>query len=100
MSYYKPGFHMGPAGNPTGIGKPDGYMPTLDAAGKPFCMMSVDDYGFIHESYEYTNADHVRVFRLFKYSVPTYGVEPVAAAAHLLATRVQQRHLDRHLERA
>ena len=55
-------------------------MPTLDAAGKPFGMMSADEYGFILESYDSTNADHIRLYRDVDYSVPYYSATPKVAA--------------------
>lgn len=85
MTYQKIGFHCGPAGNHNGIGD---YMRRLDDAGRPFVIKSVDHYGHCYEATQYSNAEHVIVFRLtthgqndgFDYDVPDYSVSPRAAA--------------------
>lgn len=92
MSYFKIGFHCGPGGNARGIGKPSGYMPTLDAARIPHSIKSVDDYGVVGESCEFSQANHQRLFRLvsnsqFDYDTPKYNLTPKAAAGiHWQAT--------------
>ena len=83
--YNKIGFHAGPAGNHNGIGE---YYKRLDAAGIPFVIKSVDHYGHIHEACQYTNADHIRVFRLsgkgqgdgYNYDIPNYHLSANLAA--------------------
>lgn len=83
---YKLGFHLGPGGNPTGIGA---WMQKLDAAAIPFFLKSVDHYGYCFEAMQYTGADHTIVFRLSKkgqgdgydFDVPDYSLTPLAAAA-------------------
>lgn len=85
MARNKIGFHLGPAGNPTGIGD---YMSVLDNAGIPMVIKSVDHYGYCFEASQYQNANHVIVFRLstagqndgFDYDVPKYNLEPEDAA--------------------
>ena len=87
MAYNKIGFHTGPGGNAKDI---DSYMQQLDAAGIPFVLKAVDDYGVIHQSLAFSNADHVRVFRLSnrpnngpQYDTPNYSLPPdEAAVAH------------------
>lgn len=85
MGHNKIGFHLGPGGNPTGIGQ---YMAELDAAGKPFVIKSVDHYGMCYEAAQYTNAPHNIIFRLstagqndgVQYDVPDYVLDPNSAA--------------------
>ena len=87
MAYNKIGFHTGPGGNAKNI---DVYMQQLDAAGIPFSLKAVDDYGVIHQSLAFSNADHVRAFRLSnrpnngpQYDTPNYSLPPEeAAVAH------------------
>lgn len=87
MAYNKIGFHTGPGGNAKDI---DVYMQQLDAAGIPFFLKAVDDYGVIHQSLAFGSADHVRVFRLSnrpnngpQYDTPNYNLPPdEAAVAH------------------
>lgn len=95
LAYNKIGFHLGPAGNPTGIGD---YMRRLDAARVPFVMKSVDHYGPIYEGSQYTNADHLLAYRLttrgqndgFDYDVPDYNLSPRdAAATHWQRTKAK-----------
>lgn len=91
----KIGFHVGPAGNPTGIGDDEvrgpGYMPRLDEARIPFFIASADDYGIIDEGVQLARAsgvDHHFMYRLstrgqkdgFDYDVPQYHLDPNAAA--------------------
>lgn len=83
--HYKLGFHLGPGGNPTGIGA---WMQKLDVAAIPFFLKSVDHYGPCFEAMQYTKADHTVVFRLSKmgqgtgydFDVPDYSLTPLAAA--------------------
>jgi hypothetical protein len=85
MSTLKIGFHGGPGGNHDGIGV---YYSLFDAAGIPFVIKSVDHYGHCFEASQYSNADHVIVFRLstagqndgYDYDVPLYSATPLAAA--------------------
>ena len=82
----KIGFHTGPGGNPTGIGE---YFRRLDEAGQRFVIKTVDHAGYVYEAQQYTNADHVMVYRKSGagYDVPDYSLSPYAAA---------QQHWDRH----
>lgn len=81
MARYLPiGFHDGPGGNSDGIGKPDGYMPTLDAAGIPFGIMSADHYGIIEEALTYNKANHILVYRPTDQDYPAYEANPDVAA--------------------
>ncbi|KKK94104.1 hypothetical protein LCGC14_2686200, partial [marine sediment metagenome] len=82
MNYLPFGFHAGSGGNLTGIGKPDGYMPTLDAAGKPFGLISADNYGPVGEgASQYPAVDNFLLFRNTKiHEVPMYGADPEPAA--------------------
>lgn len=83
--HYKIGFHLGPGGNPTGIGD---WMRQLDAAAIPFFLKSVDHYGPCFEAMQYTAAAHTVVFRLsragqntgYDFDVPDYALTPTAAA--------------------
>ncbi|HSH03621.1 MAG TPA: NBR1-Ig-like domain-containing protein [Anaerolineae bacterium] len=90
----KIGFHTGPAGNRLGINTADwgGWMKSLDDAGIPFFIKSVDDYGPIHEAVQYikqSGHDHTAVYRLstagqndnLSYDIPEYNQSPAAAAA-------------------
>jgi murein DD-endopeptidase MepM/ murein hydrolase activator NlpD len=84
------GFHDGPGGNSTGIGKPDGYMPTLDQAGIPSFIKSADHYGVIFEQAEISSVSgnpFWGIFRIadggdpdFNYDVPLYHLPPQEAA--------------------
>ena len=88
MSLFRPayGFHLGPGGNPTGIGE---YMRKLDEASLPFVMKSVDHYGPIFEAQQIMIArenagkpyvPHVLIFRMsdekveggYSYDTPPY----------------------------
>lgn len=83
--HYKLGFHLGPGGNPTGIGA---WMQKLDAAALPFFLKSVDHYGPCYEAMQYSRAEHTVVFRLsrdgqgtgYDFDVPDYSLTPLAAA--------------------
>lgn len=84
MSSLKIGFHAGPGGNHKDISE---YYQRLDEAGIPFVIKSVDHYGHIHESSQYTNADHVRIFRMSnradngpQFDTPRYDLSPLEAA--------------------
>lgn len=83
------GFHVGPGGNPTGIGD---WMRRLDAAGIPFFLKSVDNYGPLSEGVGIARASgvpHTIIYRLssfgqgdgFNYDVPDYDLSPAEAAA-------------------
>ena len=89
------GFHCGPGGNPTGIGD---YMRTLDAAGIPMVIKSVDHYGPVFEAQEITKKSgvpHVLIFRLSnrpnngpQFDTPNYAADPeTAAVAHWQMTK-------------
>lgn len=80
------GFHTGPGGNAKGIGD---WFRTLDAAGIPFMIKSVDNYGPVFEASELakkSGVEHVLVYRLstvgqghrYDYDVPPYK-DPVYA---------------------
>lgn len=94
--YNKIGFHCGPAGNHNGIGD---YMRKLDAAGIPFVMKSVDHYGYIYEGLQYSNANHLYVYRMsafgqpgdYNFDVPDYEIDPDEAAAK------HWKHMMKHL---
>lgn len=60
MAHIKIGFHAGIGGNNQGISD---YFARLDAAGIPFSLVSADEYGVCLEATQFTNADHVIVFR-------------------------------------
>lgn len=85
MARNKIGFHLGPGGNPSGIGI---YMSTLDESEIPFFIKSVDHYGFCYEASQYNKANHVIVFRIstrgrndgYDYDVPNYDLDPSEAA--------------------
>lgn len=76
----KIGFHTGPGGNPSGLGD---WMRSLDKAGIPFMIKSVDSYGPVFEASELakkSGVEHVLVYRVSKagqgsrydYDVPPY----------------------------
>ena len=76
----KIGFHLGPGGNPTGIGE---YMRALDQAGIPFTIKSVDHYGPCFEASQLAQQSgvaHNIIFRLssvgqnhsYDFDVPPY----------------------------
>lgn len=82
------GFHAGPGGNLTGIGD---HWRTLDAAGIPAFLKSVDNYGPCFELANIAKAsgvNHTIVYRVstqgqnngIDYDVPDYALSPVAAA--------------------
>ena len=82
LSFVKIGFHVGPGGNPTGLGE---WMSQLDAAGVPFFLKSADYAGPIWEAQGYTNAPHILVYRKstdgeHDYDVPNYNLSPQQAA--------------------
>ena len=76
----KIGFHTGPGGNKSGLGD---WMRSLDKAGIPFMIKSVDSYGPVFEASELakkSGVEHVLVYRISKagqndgydYDVPPY----------------------------
>ena len=76
----KIGFHTGPGGNQTGLGD---WMRSLDKAGIPFMIKSVDSYGPVFEASQLTKksgVNHVLVYRVstagqghkYDYDVPPY----------------------------
>ncbi len=76
----KIGFHTGPGGNKSGLGE---WMQSLDQAGIPFMIKSVDSYGPVFEASELakkSGVEHVLVYRVSKagqndgydYDVPPY----------------------------
>ena len=80
ISHNKIGFHLGPGGNPTGIGN---YMRALDRAGIPFTIKSVDHYGPCYEAAALARRSGVRhniIIRLstagqnqgYEFDVPPY----------------------------
>lgn len=88
LSWWKPGFHVGPGGNMNGIGE---HWRELDAAGIPASLKSVDNYGPAGELATIARASgvpHSIVYRLstagqndgFDYDVPQYGLAPAEAA--------------------
>lgn len=88
MRRYPIGFHLGPGGNPTGIGD---YMRRLDAANIAAFIKSADSYGPCYELMEIartSGVDHTAVFRLstagqqdgYDYDVPPYEMAANDAA--------------------
>jgi hypothetical protein len=82
LAFVKIGFHVGPAGNHTGLGD---WMRTLDRAGVPFFLKSADDAGPIFEAQEIARASgvpHVLVYRRSgdEYDTPNYRLPPAQAA--------------------
>ena len=82
LTYNKIGFHMGPAGNAVGL---TAWMQSLDTAGVPFFLKSVDDAGAIYEAQEMMKASgvpHTLVYRRsgLGYDLPDYNVSPEEAA--------------------
>ena len=76
----KIGFHTGPGGNARGLGD---WMRSLDKAGIPFMIKSVDSYGPVFEASEIakkSGVEHVLVYRVstvgqaheYDYDVPPY----------------------------
>lgn len=75
------GFHVGVGGNPTGIGE---WMRSLDAAGVPFFIKSVDQAGILTEAQALiaqSGVPHTLVFRSTGNDVPNYALPPAQAAA-------------------
>jgi hypothetical protein len=92
MKRFPIGFHLGPGGNPTGIGD---WMRNLDAAGIQFYIKSVDTYGVLNEAVELARNSgirHVINYRMassptYNYDVPNYNLSPSEAASiHWRAT--------------
>lgn len=80
MRHLPVGFHTGSGGNMNGIGKPDGYMPTLSNDGTPFGLTAADDYGVIHEGSQYPGENFLAYRMTDIHEVPMYGSDPVVAA--------------------
>ena len=97
LAFNKIGFHVGPGGNREGL---DDWMTSLDAAGVPFFLKSVDDYGPLLEAQalmEASGVPHILVYRLsngqndgYEYDLPNYNLDPETAA---------QVHWQKHLEK-
>jgi hypothetical protein len=82
LAFAKIGFHTGVGGNRTGLGQ---WMRTLDTAGVPFFLKSVDDSGPLVEAQElirHSGVPHVLVYRRSgdEYDTPNYRLAPAAAA--------------------
>jgi hypothetical protein len=82
LAFAKIGFHSGVGGNRTGLGE---WMHTLDRAGVPFFLKSVDDSGPLVEAQELmrnSGVPHVLVYRRSgdEYDTPNYRLTPAAAA--------------------
>lgn len=82
LAFAKIGFHTGVGGNRTGLGN---WMQTLDTAGVPFFLKSVDDSGPLVEAQELirnSGVPHILVYRRSgdEYDTPNYSLAPVAAA--------------------
>jgi hypothetical protein len=87
LAFNKIGFHVGPGGNPTGIGE---WWSTLDAAGVPVFYKSVDQGGHLFELQELiknsgSTVPHTLVYRTstngsYDYDVPDYTKSPKDAA--------------------
>jgi uncharacterized repeat protein (TIGR02543 family) len=90
LAFNKIGFHVGPGGNPTGIGD---WWRNLDSAGVPVFYKSVDDDGHLWELQEHIKSSgstvpHTLVYRMSSagqndgndYDVPDYNKSPVQAA--------------------
>jgi hypothetical protein len=76
----KIGFHVGPGGNRSGIGD---WERSLDNAGIPFFLKSVDDAGAIWEAQQIAKASgvpHILVYRNTQLDTPDYNLDPVTAA--------------------
>ena len=84
----KIGFHAGPSGNLTGIGR---WMRQLDAAGIPFFLKSADHYGVLFEAARIaaqSGVPHTLIYRMssrgqndgYDYDVPPYEKTPAEAA--------------------
>lgn len=90
LAFVKVGLHVGPGGNPTGLGV---WMRRLDEAGVPFFLKSVDHAGPIWEAQEIVrNSDvpHTLVYRRSGpgFDHPDYSLPPAEAA---------RRHWERHM---
>ncbi|MCB0028464.1 MAG: hypothetical protein KDE28_11190, partial [Anaerolineales bacterium] len=66
----KIGFHLGPGGNPTGIGN---YMRALDRASIPFTLKSVDHYGPCFEAAGLARQSGIRHNIIFRLSTAGQG---------------------------
>ena len=82
LGFAKIGFHTGVGGNRNGLGR---WMQSLDAAGVPFFLKSVDDAGPILEAQqlmEESGVPHTLVYRRSgnEYDTPDYSLLPEEAA--------------------
>lgn len=88
LAFNKIGFHVGPGGNRDGLGD---WMTSLDAAGVPFFLKSVDDPGPLLDAQTLMVASgvpHTLVYRLtthgqndgYQYDLPDYNLDPETAA--------------------
>lgn len=69
------GFHVSVGGNRTGIGN---HFQVLDAAGIPIALVSIGDYGAVHEVVllmRASNVPHVLIYRVTDLDVPNYGLD-------------------------
>lgn len=92
LAFNKIGFHLGPGGNPTGYVD---WLTTLDAAGVPFFIKSVDHAGHLESAIDLakaSNIPHTIVYRRSgeAYDLPDYNKTPADAAVehwqkHLVA---------------
>ena len=97
LAFNKIGFHVGPGGNPTGIGE---WWSVLDAAGVPVFYKSVDAGGHLFELQEHikntgSTVPHTLVYRTstnasYDYDVPDYDKSPKDAA---------EEHWAKHMEK-
>lgn len=84
LAFAKVGFHTGYAGNTEGL---DEWMETLDAAGVPFFLKSVQDPQYLIQAQELVRTSGVTHTLVFRYSgpdydVPNYDLPPEEAALH------------------
>lgn len=82
LDFVKIGFHVGPGGDSTGLSH---WMETLDAAGIPFFLKSVDNAGPLLEAQrlrEASGVPHVLVYRAHggEFELPDYTLNPILAA--------------------
>lgn len=75
-NYFKIGFHGGPGGNHNGIGD---YYQTVNNAGRPIMMKSIEHAGHIYEAQQFNNPDDVLLYRLHK-DLPDYKYSPKESA--------------------
>lgn len=106
IAFTKIGFHTGPGGNATGLGK---WMEDLNAAGVPFFLKSTDAAGPIFEAQNIMKAneaagrfvDHTLVFRLTdgRFEAPFYNLSLTPEEAAAVSWQLNRDNIPSELEK-